>query len=110
MQAKNTILTHFSQRYPKIPPIPEADRSIDGQDKNHNPPTPIVFAFDFMTLSKTNIHLASKLTEALRLLYPPEGEDATDDEQGENELLEKGLQMAKDAMSIPGLFAQDGLL
>lgn len=101
MKAKNVILTHFSQRYPKIPPVANATMSCNG--------IPIVFAFDFIKITPGNLITAAKLTPALRLLYPEDGED--DDE---NEEMVEGDQnissTAKAALEIPGLFAQKSLL
>lgn len=94
MKAKAVILTHFSQRYPKVPPVANAT----------NQDTPIIFAFDFMRLTPGNLVAASKLTPVLRLLYP---EGATED-GGDDGLAE--TQEAKAALQIPGLFAQKSLL
>jgi ribonuclease Z len=92
MEAKCTILTHFSQRYPKIPPTPgEKQGSM-----------PVVFAFDYMRLTPRNLMAASKLTPALRLLYP---EDEDDDDTKKTT-----LTLAEKVMAVPGLFAQSTLL
>jgi ribonuclease Z len=93
MNAKSVILTHFSQRYPKIPPIANAI--------NQN--APIIFAFDFIKVTPGNLLAASKLTPALRLLHPEQNEEF------ENELDGAGGE-AKAALDIPGLFAQSSLL
>ena len=105
MQAKTLVLTHFSQRYPKIPPLRESDNANHGNDNGNGttsgsgeqPTTiPVIFAFDFMTLTPANLLVASKLTPALRRLYPEEkGEDTSPDEDGGK------------AMNIPGFFAQN---
>merc|ERR1712238_492379 len=87
MNAKAVVLTHFSQRYPKIPPIGAADddddddndddndnksdRVVVGENGNDNKNTmPVAVAFDFMVLTPQNLKLASKMTSTLRLLYP----------------------------------------
>jgi ribonuclease Z len=93
MSAKCTILTHFSQRYPKIPPTPAQEQGS----------MPIIFAFDYMQLTPRTLHAASKLTPALRLLYPEEEQD------GDQERLQSST-LAEKAMSVPGLFAQSSLL
>lgn len=85
MKAKAVILTHFSQRYPKVPPVASEHSA------------PIVFAFDFVRVTPENLLLAADLTPAMRLLY---AEDAEEEEDIE----------AKDAMGVPGLFAQTGIL
>jgi ribonuclease Z len=97
MQAKCTILTHFSQRYPKIPPTPAQEQGI----------MPIIFAFDYMQLTPQTLHAASKLTPALRLLYPEEEPDTVDD-TGKDQV--QSTSNAEKVMSVPGLFAQSSLL
>jgi ribonuclease Z len=99
MQAKCTILTHFSQRYPKIPPTPAQEQGI----------MPIIFAFDYMLLTPRTLHAASKLTPALRLLYPEEEPDAADG-TGTGKDQVQSISNAEKVMSVPGLFAQSGLL
>ena len=92
MKAKSLVLTHFSQRYPKIPPV-----NSDGRYE-------IAIAFDFMTLKRETMHLAPKLTPALRLLYP---NDDADDDAGVPGNLKPA---AKDLLSVPGVFAARGIL
>ena len=68
-----------------------------------NDKIPIVFAFDFMRLTPgITIDLAAKLTPALRLLYPDEGVDV------DETAIEKTV--AKELMTIPGIFAVKGIL
>lgn len=89
MKCRCTILTHFSQRYPKIPPMPTGEYSF-----------PIIFAFDFMKLQAHTLVVASKMTPAIRLLFP-------------EQTVEKGdrlSSMANMAMSVPGAFAMKELL
>ena len=91
MEAKYTILTHFSQRYPRIPPTPaETQGSM-----------PVIFAFDYMRLTPRTLLVASKLTPALRLLYP--GEEDNNDTKS-------SAAAAEATLSTPGLFAQSNLL
>lgn len=99
MKAKALILTHFSQRYPKIPPLANGSLSCNG--------VPIIFAFDFIKITPENLQVASMLTPALRLLYP---EDDDTNENDGNEVVEAMTNTAKAAMNIPGLFAQKSLL
>ncbi|KAL3936705.1 MAG: hypothetical protein SGBAC_008036 [Bacillariaceae sp.] len=88
MKAKAVILTHFSQRYPKVPPVA----------RKHN--APIVFAFDFLRVTPENLLVAADLTQAMRLLYSEE--TAEKDDIAED--------AAKEAMNVPGLFAQKDVL
>ena len=92
MECKCLVLTHFSQRYPKIPPIPTRTGEVS---------FPIVFAFDFMKLRPHTLSMASKLTPALRLLFP---EDDTDDGKDTTEAI------STDVLSIPGAFADSRFL
>jgi ribonuclease Z len=92
MEAKCIVLTHFSQRYPKIPPTPADSRHTN----------PIIFAFDFMVLQRCTLEIASRLTPALRLLYPDNETDSCKSQPNDD--------VAATAMSVPGLFAQSFLL
>jgi ribonuclease Z len=100
MKARSLILTHFSQRYPKIPRI-----DLEGKYE-----IPIVIAFDFMRLGKDSMLLASKLTPALRLLYP-DGDRVDEIEAAQvNDGNGSSNAAAKDLMSVPGVFAAKGIL
>jgi ribonuclease Z len=94
MNAKSLVLTHFSQRYPKIPPMKRTNHETN--------PIPVVFAFDFMRLTPGSIELAAKLTPALRMLYPEAGVEE------EETTIEETT--AKELMAIPGIFAAKGIL
>jgi ribonuclease Z len=96
MRAKTILLTHFSQRYPRIPPL-----QASSDDKE----VPVVFCFDFTRLTPATIPLAAKLTGALRLLYPEEADEKSKSaSENDNEV------DAKTIMAIPGMFAQSELL
>ena len=95
MEAKCTVLTHFSQRYPRIPP---PTKVVDTTDMR------IIFAFDYQRLTPDSLRLASLVTPALRLLYP---EDVTDqNKEGHGSLDEE----AEKTLATPGLFANSELL
>ncbi|KAL7465251.1 hypothetical protein ACHAXS_005596 [Conticribra weissflogii] len=105
MNAKALMLTHFSQRYPKIPPLKRSLRngeSLSSQDDDFS----IAFAFDFMRVRPNTIATAAILTPALRLLYPGNG----DDNDMDLELSKEGKDSAKELMNVPGLFAAKGIL
>jgi ribonuclease Z len=91
MQCRCVVLTHFSQRYPKIPPTPAGDGEYA---------FPIIFAFDSMRLWTHNLLVASELTPALRLLFPESDDDKED----------HAKSVSTQALSIPGLFAVSNLL
>ena len=95
MRAKAVVLTHFSQRYPKLPKLKQLQEQF----------VPIVFAFDFMCITPTTVQVAAKLTPALRLLYPEEESSIDEMQQGEGEEIP-----ARRILSVPGLFAQKELL
>lgn len=66
LKARWTVLTHFSQRYPRVPPpLPPTD-VVDTKDMD------IIFAFDYQCLTPSSLRLASRLTPALRKLFPEE--------------------------------------
>jgi Metal-dependent hydrolases of the beta-lactamase superfamily III len=94
MGVKACILTHFSQRYPRIAPLLEEDSCL---------PFPVAFAFDFMKIRPHNIGLSSILTPALRLLYPED----KDVEGSKDELCEasEAKKRAQELLSTPGYFA-----
>ncbi|KAK3332545.1 hypothetical protein B0T19DRAFT_344987, partial [Cercophora scortea] len=71
MGARNVLLTHFSQRYPKMPVIaePEAEASHDVGDH-----TPILFAFDYMRVKLGEFRMAEAFLPALKELFPGEEE------------------------------------
>jgi ribonuclease Z len=97
MRAKAVVLTHFSQRYPKLPHLKQSDET------QH---VPIVFAFDFMRITPATLTIAAQLTPALRLLYPEDEANPDGTPIGE----EEGETSAKTILSVPGLFAQKELL
>ncbi len=70
MDAKTLVLTHFSQRYPKIPSVNRNESDAKAMY------VPIAFAFDLMKVTPSSLPLATKLTPALRLLYPGQEEGA----------------------------------
>jgi ribonuclease Z len=105
MDAKALILTHFSQRYPKIPPLNKKERDVQTLAE-----VPIAFAFDFLRLKQNSISLASKLTPALRLLYPGDSEVDGDDNEALEDDAVGSVSSAKALMSMPGVFAAKGVL
>jgi ribonuclease Z len=88
MNAKTIVLTHFSQRYPRIPLLPAPDATT-GEFSGMT----VIPAFDFMSITPFNIGSAARITPALQLLYP---ESPPDNETSE----------AQNLLSVPGLFAQ----
>jgi ribonuclease Z len=93
MEAKFTVLTHFSQRYPGIPPPTKAVETAGMH---------IIFAFDYQILTPTTLRLAAELTPALRKLYPEEKNEI----KVENKVESKALEV----LATPGLFANNKLL
>ncbi len=98
MKAKSVVLTHFSQRFPKIPPVSRHSDSVSASE------IPVIFAFDYMKLTQRNLNAASKITPALRLLYPEDSTFEREDGIGIEE------RTSSDVLAIPGLFAQRELL
>ncbi|KAI1295847.1 hypothetical protein EDD11_007705 [Mortierella claussenii] len=85
MEAKFTMLTHFSQRYPKIP-------QFDSQDKS----TKIGICFDLMSVKLGQMGRLAKYLPALQMLYSPQSDEAQESEaEGENSELSSLEQHAE---------------
>jgi len=95
MDARALVLTHFSQRYPRVPPLDESRRARE---------IPTAFAFDFMRLTPATVGLAARLTPALRLLYPGEGAEEPEGTDASRKVT------AKELLAVPGAFAAKGVL
>jgi len=67
MEAKTLMLTHFSQRYPKLPVIPR-----DGHGKQM---MKVALAFDMMKVKVGDIGRFEKFIPALRELYKDEADE-----------------------------------
>ncbi|KAF9107465.1 hypothetical protein BGX27_008728 [Mortierella sp. AM989] len=72
MGAKITMLTHFSQRYPKIP-------SFEYEDKS----TVIGICFDMMSVKFGQMLQLPKFLPALQLLFSPQSDEAKEGEDQE---------------------------
>lgn len=99
MDADFVVLTHFSQRYPRISNIDESESGSKS----------VVFAFDFMVLKPDNLKLASMLTESLRMYYTYKFEDKDSDCDEDDAMVKDGLS-SKEILSTPGLFAVKNIL
>lgn len=64
MHAQDTLLTHFSQRYPKLP-------TISGEQQGH-----VSLAFDFLRMGFSDMRVAPLMFDALRLMFPAEDDQA----------------------------------
>ena len=82
MNAFRVVLTHFSQRYQKVPPI--ISHGIFGNNDNSNRETTdtnscnIILAFDFMHMSFLDILWLPSLSHILSLAFPIDCEDSDD--------------------------------
>ncbi|KAG0356174.1 hypothetical protein BG005_004902 [Podila minutissima] len=83
MEARFTMLTHFSQRYPKIP-------RFDHEDKS----TVIGICFDLMSVPLGQIYKLPKFLPALQVLYSPQSDEAKEGEEESNDSELKSLQQA----------------
>jgi len=70
MDAKFTLLTHFSQRYPSIP-------HFEGEDKS----TVIGICFDLMSVKLGQIAMLPRFLPALKCLFSPQSDEALDGEE-----------------------------
>lgn len=81
MQAKTCLLTHFSQRYPKFPPLAD---SSNGEEQTSD----VAVAFDLMTICIGDFWKVSYYVKALQMLFSEfEGDAAAD---GETEAISDG--------------------
>ncbi|GAA5921129.1 hypothetical protein JCM1841_002430 [Sporobolomyces salmonicolor] len=88
MRARHLLLTHFSARYPKLPPLSSA-ASSDGAGAHH---PVIATAFDLITLRLDEFWKMERYRDAMdALLSWDEGVD--DDEDDQDELTGKNLSM-----------------
>jgi ribonuclease BN (tRNA processing enzyme) len=69
MDAHRLILTHFSQRYPSMPPLPEEYQQL---------PCGLLLAFDFMNVKFSDLLWTHTMNPALLLAFPPESDVAED--------------------------------
>lgn len=109
MRAKAVALTHFSQRYPRIPPLRQPENGLTDISECDKYRPDIVLAFDFMTLTPGTVALAAALTPALRMLYPTEEEEAGSQQATEDDAVSSSMTTSE-ILSVPGLFAQQDLL
>ncbi|KAK0710870.1 hypothetical protein B0H67DRAFT_583597 [Lasiosphaeris hirsuta] len=79
MEARRVLLTHFSQRYPKLPSITDVRKEIRSEE------TPVLFAFDCMRVKLGEFKEAEAFLPALKALYEgDEGEgEVLDEDEGE---------------------------
>lgn len=71
MNARNCLLTHFSARYPKLPPVTRREDAEDGAFE----PT-VAIAFDLATMRLDEFWKMERYREAMDLLFAwDEGED-----------------------------------
>ncbi|KAK1756273.1 ribonuclease Z 1 [Echria macrotheca] len=77
MEADKILLTHFSQRYPKLPVLQEMD---DGKQT-------VLFAFDLMGVKLREFRFAAAFLEAWRALFNEEaGKKEEEEEEAEEEM------------------------
>ena len=96
MHASTLLLTHFSQRYPNIPPLPTLETT---DDKGTKKQMKIIPCFDYMRVTPSNLTHAAQVIPALQLLYP-DHVDGDEDHTAE----------VQSALEIPGLFAHPEIL
>ncbi|KAF9921554.1 hypothetical protein FBU30_008389 [Linnemannia zychae] len=81
MGAMNTLLTHFSQRYPQIPRFNAEDKA-----------TTVGVCFDMMSVKIGEIEHLAKFLPALEILYSPQSDEAKEGEEENNDAELKVLQ------------------
>ncbi|KAK3340603.1 hypothetical protein B0H65DRAFT_264733 [Neurospora tetraspora] len=86
MGARRVLLTHFSQRYPKMqaPVLDELERqeqSVSGGEKKGDR-TVVLYAFDYMKIKLGEFKMAERFLPALRELYGELEENEEEDGDG----------------------------
>ncbi|KAL1915603.1 uncharacterized protein VTP21DRAFT_6727 [Calcarisporiella thermophila] len=76
MNAKNVLLTHFSQRYPKIPVIDTTSGNGKGANESgKNDRLKVGIAFDMMRVRENDFDQLPMFMEPLKVLYGSDPED-----------------------------------
>ncbi|KAF9159871.1 Zinc phosphodiesterase ELAC protein 2 [Actinomortierella ambigua] len=88
MRAQFTLLTHFSQRYPKIPRFDYQSRQIAVNADNPQAKMPVGLCFDLMSVKLGEIPVLPKFLPALEALYSPQSDEAQEELQLEQEDVE----------------------
>ncbi|BEI84845.1 hypothetical protein CcaverHIS002_0502460 [Cutaneotrichosporon cavernicola] len=83
MGARYVILNHFSQRYPKIPPLPAAEPVLEGGEVKATDGPTVAISFDNMSLRVADAWKISHFTEAFNLLYAEGEEDVVTVDEAE---------------------------
>lgn len=102
MKAKHVLLTHFSQRYPKIPKLP----AVAPGDATFSTPSaeePIVaLAFDYMQIRVADMWKMAHYTEALNTLYATDEEaEAEADGDAEGDAVLQAVEKDANASVAP---------
>eukprot|EP00842_Homolaphlyctis_polyrhiza_P002445 jgi/Hompol1/3200/HPOL_003161-RA len=78
MQAKNVLLTHFSQRYPKLPNVDAGQFVTDNHGEHdlggQSRPPVVGVAFDLMSVTMNGFWKLPVMVPALQTLFPKEQE------------------------------------
>jgi len=114
VSAEYVILTHFSQRYAKLPNLnlstssnpPFTVCNEDGEEletiaKNELNGTKLIVAWDFMRLQKCSLSKASCINDRMQLLFPPVAEMENSPET------KKANAEVQKIMNLPGAFANN---
>jgi ribonuclease Z len=72
MGAAHTFLTHFSQRYPKVPEIGKRPASLTGLEPSATRPFTFGVGFDLMRVAFADLPIATALAPALVVLFADE--------------------------------------
>ena len=87
MKASHCLLTHFSARYPKLPPMSEEAGGDEMQ---------VAMAFDLMTLRLDEFWKMDRFRPAMDLLFGDDEEDGSEAGEAENDKVAEGGSPRKD--------------
>lgn len=66
MKAKHILLTHFSARYPKLPPLEQVDQEVGSNDGDE---AKVAIAFDLCTLRLSEFDKMKELQKGMDVLF-----------------------------------------
>lgn len=99
MKAKHVLLTHFSQRYPKVPILTSIPTNSTCKD--------IGVSFDLMSIRYSELYKLPKYVEAFKLLY--QEEEASDDGVDEAPVVKAKAQATNGKIKPPKTRKQKNL-
>ena len=86
MGACRTILTHFSQRYPSVPPLDHYDHEDPQKEELVHASIPPILAFDYMKINVKDLIWLPSIHKSLSLIFATDEDEEDDDDDEEEEI------------------------